>query len=154
MIRHRGLPATRRTLFDRLNPRDNSGAAAVEFAVVFPLFMVITLAVLAYGIYYGAAHSVQQLAADAARSSVAGLSATERMALSQAYVRDNAASYPLLHANKITIATTPGTASADDMIVTVTYDSRLLPIWGFSTLLPLPSPIIERAAVIHRGGPQ
>ncbi len=133
---------------------NNSGAAAVEFAVVFPLFLLITIAVLAYGIYYGAAHSVQQLAADAARSSVPGLSTVERATLAQSYVSANAASYPLLHANKVTVATSPGPASDDDMVVTVTYDSRALPIWGFSTLLPLPSPTIQRIAVIRRGGPQ
>lgn len=138
----------------RLRRFDNSGASAVEFAVVFPLFLLITLTVLAYGIYFGAAHSVQQLAADAARSSVPGLTETERMQLSQAYVSANAASYPLLTANKVSVRTTPGTSNPDDMIVTVTYNSTALPIWGFSQLIPLPSPIIERVAVIHRGGPQ
>lgn len=138
----------------RFRDFDDSGASAVEFAVVFPLFLVITLVVLAYGIYFGAAHSVQQLAADAARSSVPGLNEAERTQLTQNYVSANAGSYPLLIANKVTVTTAPGTATRDDMVVTVKYDSRALPIWGFSTLFPLPSPMIERVSVIHRGGPQ
>lgn len=138
----------------RIRHFDNSGAAAVEFAVVFPLFLVTTLAILAYGIYFGAAHSVQQLAADAARSSVPGLNEAERKQLSQSYVSANAASYPLLTANKVTVTTTAGATNPADMVVKVTYDSTALPIWGFSNLIPLPSPIIERVAVIHRGGPQ
>lgn len=133
---------------------DDSGASAVEFAVVFPLFLLITLVILAYGIYFGAAHSVQQLAADAARSSVPGLNEAERTQLTQDYISANAGSYPLLRANKVTVTTTPGNASPDDMVVTVKYDSTSLPIWGFSTLFPLPSPIIQRVAVIHRGGPK
>lgn len=133
---------------------DDSGASAVEFAVVFPLFLVITLVILAYGIYFGAAHSVQQLAADAARSSIPGLNEAERTQLTQNYVTANAASYPLLKASKVTVTTAHGSATPDDMVVTVKYDSRALPIWGFSALFPLPSPMIERVAVIHRGGPQ
>lgn len=133
---------------------DDSGASAVEFAVVFPIFLLMTLAMLAYGIYFGAAHSVQQLAADAARSSVPGLNETERTQLTHNYVSNNAASYPLLVANKVTVMTASGAATPNDMVVTVRYDSSALPIWGFSALFPLPSPIIERVAVIHRGGPQ
>lgn len=133
---------------------DDSGASAVEFAVVFPIFLLMTLAILAYGIYFGAAHSVQQLAADAARSSVPGLNEAERTQLTHSYVSNNAASYPLLVANKVTVTTASGAATPDDMVVTVRYDSSALPIWGFRTLFPLPSPIIERVAVIHRGGPQ
>lgn len=133
---------------------DDSGASAVEFAVVFPLFLLITLVIIAYGIYFGAAHSVQQLAADAARSSVPGLNEAERTLLTKNYVSANAGSYPLLTANKVSVTTAPGPATPDDMVVTVTYDSNALPIWGFRTLFPMPSPIIERVAVIHRGGPQ
>lgn len=141
-------------ILQRMRKFDDSGASAVEFAVVFPLFLVITLVILAYGIYFGAAHSVQQLAADAARSSVPGLNTAERTQLTQNYVSANAGSYPLITANKVTVTTEPGAATPDDMVVTVTYDSTALPIWGFSTLFPLPSPIIKRVAVIHRGGPQ
>src|SRR5689334_21418066 len=60
---------------------DVSGVAAIEFAVVFPLFLLIILAIIGYGSYLGAAHSVAQLAADAARASVAGLSDTERASI-------------------------------------------------------------------------
>lgn len=34
---------------------DDSGASAVEFAVVFPIFLLMTLAILAYGIHFGRA---------------------------------------------------------------------------------------------------
>lgn len=142
------------TACTRARKFDDSGASAVEFAVVFPLFLVITLAILAYGIYFGAAHSVQQLAANAARSSIPGLNEAERTQLTKNYVSANAGSYPLLIGSKVSVTTAPGSATPDDMVVTVKYDSSSLPIWGFKNFFPLPSPIIERVAVIRRGGPQ
>jgi len=42
------------------------GAAALEFAILAPAFLLLGAGMLAYAIYFGAAHSVQQLAADAA----------------------------------------------------------------------------------------
>jgi Flp pilus assembly protein TadG len=46
-----------------------------------PLFILLLLGMVAYGIYFGASHSVQQIAADGARTAIAGLNQTERQAL-------------------------------------------------------------------------
>ena len=54
--------------------RDKKGAAAVEFALIAPLFFLLLLTLVAFGIYLTAAHSLQQLTADAARTAIAGLS--------------------------------------------------------------------------------
>jgi len=43
--------------------RDPGGAGAIEFAIVAPLFLLILLGLLVYGIYLGSVHSVEQLAA-------------------------------------------------------------------------------------------
>ena len=59
------------------------GASAVEFAIVGPVFVLLMMGMIAYGIYFGAVHSVQQLAADAARASVAGLDESERIWLAE-----------------------------------------------------------------------
>ena len=69
--------------------RNEAGAAAAEFAVVAPIFIFFGLGIIAYAIYFGAAHSVQQLAADAARSSVAGLSASERQSIVLGFIGRN-----------------------------------------------------------------
>nr|WP_295468683.1 TadE/TadG family type IV pilus assembly protein [Mesorhizobium sp.] len=53
------------------------GATAVEFAMIAPVFIAFMLGMTAYGIYFGAAHSVQQLSADAARVALAGVNDTE-----------------------------------------------------------------------------
>ena len=70
---------------------DRNGAGAIEFAIVAPLFLLIVLGLLVYGIYLGSVHSVEQLAADAARASVAGLSDSERIQIATQHIATNAA---------------------------------------------------------------
>ncbi len=72
--------------FLRMYRRNEDGTAAIEFALVLPVFLVLMLGILAYGIYFAAAHSTAQLAADAARASVAGLNDVERANLAKASV--------------------------------------------------------------------
>lgn len=130
---------------------DTSGAAAVEFAIVVSLFIALTLGVLAYGIYLGAAHGVSQLAADAARASVAGLSDAERTSLAEAHVHNNAGDFVLLNPEKVVVETTHG-GDLTQFKVIVRYDAADLPIWFMSSLIPLPAKIIVRSASIKRGG--
>ena len=70
-----------------------SGTAAVEFALLLPLYLFLLLGMTAYGIYFGAAHSVQQLSADAARTAIAGLDAQERQRLAHSFIERNADGY-------------------------------------------------------------
>ncbi len=70
-----------------LTARD--GAIAVEFAMIAPIFLMIIFGILIYGSYLAVIHGVQQLAAEAARSSIAGLNETERSSLANAYVTSN-----------------------------------------------------------------
>lgn len=147
-----------KTLYERTRQftvpplRDSSGASAIEFALVAPVLIVLAVGILVYGLYFGTAHSVQQLAADAARASVAGLSDTERTSIAQTHVATNAASYPLIAPDKITVAAGPLDADANQFEVTVEYDASELPIFGLDQLVPVPSPTIRRTSTIRRGG--
>jgi Flp pilus assembly protein TadG len=133
--------------------RNDRGTAAVEFALVLPIFLVLLLGILAYGVYFAAAHSTAQLAADAARASVAGLTDTERSSIARASVASNAASYGvLLDARKIVVEAAAVPSDATEFRVAVRYDASSLPIWSFAPFLPLPSSTIEQSAVIKRGG--
>lgn len=128
------------------------GTAAIEFALVLPLFLLMMVGILSYGFYFGAAHSTAQLAADAARASVAGLTDQQRSDLAQQHIARLASHYVLLDADHIT---STAAMLADDPTVfqvVVRYDSRDLPIWHFAGLLPLPDTVIERTALIKRGG--
>ncbi|WP_286719871.1 TadE/TadG family type IV pilus assembly protein [Devosia sp. 63-57] len=69
---------------------DTQGAAVIEFAILTPVFVLLMTGMLAYGIYFGTAHSLQQLAADAVRVSLAGLTTQESRDLVESYIHNNA----------------------------------------------------------------
>src|SRR5690606_29190842 len=81
-----------------------SGAAARGFASRGPVFLLVIFGMIAYAIYFGAAHSVQQIAADAARTSVAGLDEAERNTLVAAYIDRNADGYLLIDEDRLTVS--------------------------------------------------
>ncbi len=127
-----------------------SGASAIEFAICCPMLFMLLLGILCYGIYIGACHSVAQLAADAARASVAGLSQAERQAIALDHVSRSVGNYPLLKLTNVTVIAAPAANNADGYRVSVRYDASDLPLWF--VFIPSPSPTIERAAVIINGG--
>ena len=110
--------------------RSADGATAVEFAMIAPVFVAFMLGMTAYGIYFGAAHSVQQLSADAARVALAGMNETERKNLVQDYVKKNSGDYLFLRTDAITASVSANTADPSQSNVSVSYDARLLPIWN------------------------
>jgi Flp pilus assembly protein TadG len=58
--------------------RSDDGSSAVEFAILAPVFLLLVFGMIAYAIYFGTAHYIQQITADAARASIAGLDNDER----------------------------------------------------------------------------
>jgi Flp pilus assembly protein TadG len=131
---------------------NRSGASALEFAIVLPVFLLIVLGILTYGIYLGSVHSVEQLAADAARASVAGLSDSERVQIATQHVTTNAGGYPLLNASKIAVEAGASPSDASQFCVMVRFDASDLPIWIMSGIVPMPDRVIERTSIIKRGG--
>jgi Flp pilus assembly protein TadG len=132
--------------------RDARATAAIEFAILMPVFLLMLTGMMAYGIYFGAANSIQQLTADAARTAIAGLNLAERNTLVGAYLTNNAGEYLLIDQAKVsfTIGDKPGDPS--QYRVTVRYDASDLPIWNLYLPLPLPSPVITYTSTIRRGG--
>lgn len=131
---------------------DERGASAVEFALLVPVYLLLVIGALAYGIYFGAAHSVQQLTADAARTAVAGLSSAERQGLVEAFVARNGGSYVLLAPENILVEAGPHPLDGNQYRVVLRYDATHLPIWNLYLPLPLPQKQIVRTASIRRGG--
>lgn len=132
--------------------RDRAGASALEFALVLPVFLLMVLGILTYGIYLGSVHSVEQLAADAARASVAGLSDSERIAIATQHVATNANDYPLLSADKIAVEAGASPLDSSQFRVSVRFDASDLPIWIMAGIVPMPDRTIERTSTIKRGG--
>ncbi|MFT4120922.1 TadE/TadG family type IV pilus assembly protein [Bradyrhizobium sp.] len=131
--------------------RDENGASAVEFAIMLPVFLTMIFGIVVFGSYLAMIHGIQQLAAEAARTSVAGLSDTERNSLATSYVTTNVADYPLLDARKVNVVAAPSGADANVYVVTVNYDASASFIFSLPFVPPLP-PSISRSAVIPYGG--
>jgi Flp pilus assembly protein TadG len=131
---------------------NDAGAAALEFAIVGPVFLLLGVGMIAYAIYFGASHSLQQLAADAARTSIAGLSSGERNALVSTFLDNNAGAYPFIIRHSLTYAVEPRANDPNEYSVTLKYDASNLPIWDLYVPLPLPSRTITYSSVIRLGG--
>ncbi|MDP1908089.1 MAG: TadE/TadG family type IV pilus assembly protein, partial [Hyphomicrobium sp.] len=117
-----------------------------------PLFLIIVLGILVYAIYFGVVHSVQQLAAEAARASVAGISPAERTTLAQNHVQRAVSSYPLIDGSFLKVGAAASASDANLFEVDLTYDASKLTIFVLDGLLPLPPKQIRRQAVVRRGG--
>jgi hypothetical protein len=79
------------------------------------LHVTFIIAVICFGMYLGATHSVQQLAADAARASIAGLADDEECEeIAEQHVANSASEYPLLSADRVTV--TAGALPATRML--------------------------------------
>ena len=132
--------------------RCRRGTSAIEFAIVSPILILLLFGMVAYGIYLGASHSVQQIAADAARTAVAGLDESERISLADSYIDRNAAAYPFIDRAKLTLDIKDNPTDASEFVVAIRYDARDLPIWDLLPDLPLPGTTIRHSSTIRIGG--
>ncbi len=130
----------------------DGGASAVEFAMVVPSLLLMVFGIVMFGSYLAVVHGVQQLAAEAARSSVAGLSETERSSLANAYVTGNVNSYPLITASRVTVNAATSPSDSNVFLVTVNYDASNMFIYSLPSFVPAPPSTIVRTAAIPRGG--
>lgn len=127
---------------------DRRGASMVEFALLLPLLAALLYGMLAYGQYFLFAHSVQELANDAARATVGGLNADERRALAVSSVITELPHLDAMPPDRIT-------TRVDEVggVVTVRVSFDASHIGMFRTpLVPMPGTTIERRAVIRAGG--
>lgn len=129
-----------------------SGTSAIEFAIIAPVFILLVFGMIAYGIYFGAMHSVQQIAADAARTAIAGLDETERKTLAQRFIDLNANGYVFIDGSKLAVSVKDSEADAEQFVVTLRYDAAQLPIWNLLPIVPLPEKTIVRSSTIRVGG--
>jgi len=125
------------------------GAAAVEFALVGPILILVLIGMVVYGGWFWMAQSVQSLASEAARAAVAGLDAEEREMLARGRVARDVEVQSALDPDLTTVEVE---AADDGVTVVVRYDAREHPIMLLGGMLPMPPAIIERSAVIKAGG--
>lgn len=100
---------------------DSTGAVAVEFVLLAPILFALILGIITLGFYMGVSHSVHQLAAGAARASVAGLDETERRDIANTYLAEGATRYPLLKDDALTTSLDYSADAMGSITVNVTY---------------------------------
>lgn len=127
---------------------DRRGVAALEFALVCPILIFLMIGMIVWGGWFWLAHSVQSLASEAARASVAGLDLAERETLARAAVAR--------HIEGTGVAPeqmTVDVQSDGDLIrIAVAYDAADHPVLVLADLVPAPPRVIERTASIRTGG--
>ncbi|MET0170558.1 MAG: TadE/TadG family type IV pilus assembly protein [Aliihoeflea sp.] len=130
----------------------NKGSTAIEFAILSPVYLLFLLGMIAYGIYLGASHSVQQLASEAARLSVGGLTEVERRTMALDYITNHSQGYAFVDPAKLQVEVADSAADGTRFVVDLRYDARHLPIWGLFDGLVMPSTTIERRSTVRVGG--
>lgn len=128
--------------------RHNQGATAVEFALLSPILLVMLAGIITYGAYFWTSHAVQQLTNDAARASIAGITAAERKTLAQTTVNTEIGNYSFLKPTMVTVTVDEQT---NVYVVKVSYNGAGNP-FSFNGLVPSPPAQITRSAAVVRGG--
>jgi Flp pilus assembly protein TadG len=131
--------------------RCRRGATAVEFAMILPVFLTLVFGIVVFGSYLAMVHGVQQLAAEAARSSIGGLSDSERSSLATSYVTANVGTYPLIVAGNVSVNAATSTTDPNVFIVSVSYNASGTFIYSLP-FVPSPPSTIVRSAAIPYGG--
>ena len=132
--------------------KSSGGAAAVEFAIVAPVFLMMILGMLSGGIYLGAVHSVRQLTSDVARATIAGADEAERTHIANTYMNANVSSYVFLRPDKLKIIVNDSEVVANQFNVEIIFYADELPVWNVAGFLPFPTREIKGRASIQNGG--
>lgn len=132
--------------------KTSDGTSAVEFAIVLPVFLVMLFGLVVYGTYLGVVHGVQQLTAEAARATIAGLSDDERLVLATNNINANVSFYPMLSPDRLLVQSASTDPVTSTFTVTVRYDASTLFIFNLPQMVPVPDSVITRTAAIQRGG--
>lgn len=123
--------------------RCRRGANAVEFALVAPILFLLLLGIAYVSVYLSVGHSLAQLAADASRYAMVGLTADERQTLAQQWVNENR--YGLVNPDRLQMAADENDGA---LRVSLAYDMTYLPAPPIvSAVIDLPDRM-ERSATV------
>jgi hypothetical protein len=89
---------------------------------------------------------------NSARASVSGVNDSEREAIAREFVASNAPAYPMLDPAKLQVTTTQSGPQRQTFEVAISYDMSDTVFANLASLVALPPPLVERRAVVLRGG--
>lgn len=128
--------------------RARDGAALVEFALALPLLLTLMMGMLCYGQYIWIAHGAQQIANDAARAAMGGLTPAERETIARAVLSRTLPALPEIKPDRASLRI----EERDGYLIThVLVDARDVTLMHTS-FVPVPDPVIVRAAMVRLGG--
>lgn len=129
--------------------QDRRGGAAVEFALVGPVFVLLLMGMVVYGGWFWLAQGIQSAAAEGARAAIGGLDPAEQAAEARRFVAEHL---------KATTGLDPAQArvevdtTSQAIVVRVAYDVSRHPLMALSVIVPPPPDVIERSAAVRTGG--
>ena len=125
--------------------RDSRAVAAIEFALILPIFLVMIFSMIYVGLYVSVAHSLAEVAADSARYAMVGLDADERRQLAHEWLTATERRYGLVDCVAVAIET----AERDGALtVSAAYDITFLPKPPIIAALFAPASTIRRSTTV------
>jgi Flp pilus assembly protein TadG len=131
--------------------RETRAVAALEFAMVAPVLLLMVMGMMCFGFYYTYLHELQELASSAARASVAGLNEAERDTLAKAFVANAVVNSELLSASDLTVSTGTSGTPAAFYEVTLAYNMKDTPLPLMAGFVHLNAANISRTSTIQFG---
>jgi Flp pilus assembly protein TadG len=123
---------------------DRGGAVLIETALILPLLVMFLFGIVSWGIWFMAAHGIQEAANEGARAAIAGIDAGERDQLARAAVASSAGTATLINPQ---LLTTTLSLNGSYLTVRLSYDATRMPLFRMS-MVPLPGNAISRSATV------
>lgn len=127
------------------------GAAALEMALVAPVLLLLLCGTAGLGLFITYVHEVQELASNASRAALGGLTAADRDSIVQSYVAAAVANSALLPAGDVTCTTATGGNPASSYVVTITFSLQHTPVPVLAAFLGLGFTTVTRSSTIMLG---
>jgi Flp pilus assembly protein TadG len=128
-----------------------SGAVAVEFALVATLLLMLVMGIVSFGLQFGARIVAEQAASEGARAAAAGLSASERQSLASAAANNLLNSYGGI-ASVNTVSVSDVGTPVTDVQVQVTVDISRYGLASLASLIPVGTNTPTATVVVQVGG--
>ncbi len=132
--------------------KEREAIAALEFAMIAPIMVILLMGTICLGFYFTYLHDIQEMSAGAARASVAGLTSAERYSLAQQYVANAINQSSIFAANDVSVVTQISGSPATNYSVTVAYNLKDTPIPDIASIVGLPVNNVTHTSTIRFGG--